>query len=90
MGVPGRPGEGGNDSRDLVLLMSACFTVRTEPEVDVIVRDRSGGLGLAGDDIECLLESTEATDSGRGGSGSKNPLPCFSVSGLAVTLLDSG
>jgi hypothetical protein len=89
-GVPGRPGELGGDSLARLPLRSPCFTVRTDPEVDVIVRERSGGGGL-GEDVDSLSwNSTVSTDSGRSISWSKKPVLCFSVSGLAVTLLDSG
>ena len=86
-GVPGRPGEGGGDSRARLLLTSDCFTVRTEPEVEVIVRERSGGCGL-GEDV--ASDKTADIESGRDDSESKNPEVCFYVSGLAVTLLDNG
>lgn len=87
-GVPGRPGEGGGDSRERLLFTSDCLTVRTEPDVEVIVRERSGGCGL-GEDV-VLSDNTADIESGRDDSESKKPEVCFSVSGLAVTLLDSG
>jgi hypothetical protein len=89
-GVPGRPGELGGVSLVNLPLTSDCLTVRTEPEVDVIVRDRSGGGGLGDDVANLSCDNTVSTDSGRGDSWSKKPVLCFSVSGLAVTLLDNG
>jgi hypothetical protein len=64
-GVPGRPGEVGGDSLARLPFRSPCFTVRTDPEVDVIVRERSGGGGLGEDVGDLSSDSTVSIDSGR-------------------------
>lgn len=86
MGVPGKPGEGGGDSSLRWPLRSDCLMVRIDPAVDVTVLDRSGGDGRTGEG----LSTVGAVDSGRGTRESKNPALCFSDSGVAATLLDSG